>query len=170
MHRISEDNFPDYSKPISTVPHCVLKMIALSTAALRTLFVAHFQSHIVKLFFYCCGKLHLYNTHTYTYNWPLQPFCQDYGLASHTTHVVCVNFIGEWRDLQFNVDSERQIFWETFHGSFNLLSQILPGKIADEIYFFFVFRFDSWRRIRTRAIRLISQQTTYSTIANTHNF
>ena len=32
------------------------------------------------------------------------------GKASHTTHVACVNFIQEWRDLQFNVNSERQIF------------------------------------------------------------
>ena len=46
--------------------------------------------------------------HTYIYNWPLQPFSQDYGLASHTTHVVCINFIRNWRNLQFNVD-----FWET---------------------------------------------------------
>ena len=44
-------------------------------------------------------------THTYIYNWSLQP-SQDYDLASHNTHVVCVNFILEWRDLQFNVDSE----------------------------------------------------------------
>ena len=46
------------------------------------------------------------------------PFSQDYGLASHTTHVVSVNFIREWRDLQFNVDSERQIFEKLFHGRF----------------------------------------------------
>ena len=31
--------------------------------------------------------------HTYILNWPLQLSSQDYGLASHTTHVVCVNFI-----------------------------------------------------------------------------
>ena len=30
-------------------------------------------------------------------------------LGSHTTYVVCVNFIHEWRDLQFKVDSERVI-------------------------------------------------------------
>ena len=30
--------------------------------------------------------------HTYIHNWPLQPFSQDYGLAYHTTHVVCVKF------------------------------------------------------------------------------
>ena len=27
----------------------------------------------------------------YVRNWPLQPFSQDFGLSSHTTHVVCVN-------------------------------------------------------------------------------
>ena len=31
-------------------------------------------------------------------------------LVSHISHVVCFNFIREWRDLQFNVDSERLIF------------------------------------------------------------
>ena len=39
-------------------------------------------------------------------------------LVSHTTYVVGVNFIHKWQDLQFKVDSERQIFWETFHGNF----------------------------------------------------
>ena len=52
--------------------------------------------------------------HTYIHNWPLQSFSQDYVLASHTTHVVCINFIRERRDLQFNVDSERQIFLRNF--------------------------------------------------------
>ena len=56
--------------------------------------------------------------HTYIHNWPLQLFGQDYGLASHTTHVVCVNFLREWWDLQFNVDSERQIFEKLSHGRF----------------------------------------------------
>ena len=31
-------------------------------------------------------------------------------LVSHTTYVVCVNFIHKWRGLQFKVDSEGQIF------------------------------------------------------------
>ena len=32
-------------------------------------------------------------------------------LVFHTTYVVCVNFIhNNWGDLQFKVDSERQIF------------------------------------------------------------
>ena len=44
---------------------------------------------------------------TYIHNWPLQPFSQDCGVASHNTHVVCVNFIHDWRDLQFTVDFGR---------------------------------------------------------------
>ena len=54
----------------------------------------------------------IYNT--YIRNWPLQPFSQDYRPLT-----LCVlNFIHKWRDLQFKVDSERQIFWETFHVNF----------------------------------------------------
>ena len=40
---------------------------------------------------------------TYIHNWPLQPFSQDYGLASHTTHVFCFNFICERRDLSLTL-------------------------------------------------------------------
>ena len=58
---------------------------------------------------------------TYRHNWPLQLFSQDYGLASHTTLVVCVNFICEWPGLQFNVDSGRKIFEKPFY----LLSEFL---------------------------------------------
>ena len=39
-------------------------------------------------------------------------------LVSHTTHVVYVNFIHKWRNLQFKVNFERQIFWETLVFSF----------------------------------------------------
>ena len=59
-------------------------------------------------------------------------------LVSHTTYVVCINFIHKWRDLQFKVDSERQI-WETFHCNFILHSEFLPEfcweEIAEEIVF-----------------------------------
>ena len=64
-------------------------------------------------------------------------------LVSHTTYVVCVNFIHKWRDLQFKVDSERHIIWETFHGNFYWLSEFLPEicweEIAEEILFVFHF-------------------------------
>ena len=63
-------------------------------------------------------------------------------LVSHTTYVVCVNFIHKWRDLQF----KRQIFSDNFHGSFNLPTKFLPEiyweEIAEEMPFF-VFCFDS---------------------------
>ena len=39
------------------------------------------------------------NNSTYINNRPLQPLSKDYGLASHNTFVVCVNFIREWWDL-----------------------------------------------------------------------
>ena len=56
----------------------------------------------------------------------------------------------------FKVDSEQQIFWETFHGNFILLSEFLPEirweEIADEILF--VFCFDVWPGSQTLAIYL----------------
>ena len=41
---------------------------------------------------------------------PYLSFSQDYDLAVYPICVVSINFIHEWRDLQFKVDSERQIF------------------------------------------------------------
>ena len=99
--------------------------------------------------------------HTYIHNWPLQPFSQDYGLASHTTHVVCVNFKHEWRDLQFNVDSERKIFEKLFHGRF-IYSQSFCQKSAERKSlkkYFSYFNFDDWPGIRIRA--LTSNKPTY---------
>ena len=51
-----------------------------------------------------------------------------------TPLMLCVNFIREWRDLQFKVDSERQIFCETFHDNFNLLSEFLPELYRSNIF------------------------------------
>ena len=80
--------------------------------------------------------------HTYIHNWPLQPFSQDYGLVSHTAHVVCVNFISKQRYLQFNVDSERQIFKKFLHGNFIALRVFarhqLRGNRRKNIYFFHI--------------------------------
>ena len=57
--------------------------------------------------------------HTYIHSWPLQPFSQDYWPSfSHHLRCVCQFFIHKWRDLQLKVDSERQVFWETFHCNF----------------------------------------------------
>ena len=45
--------------------------------------------------------------HAYIHNRSLQSFSQDYNLVAHNGHIVCVNFIREWWDLQFKVDSKR---------------------------------------------------------------
>ena len=102
------------------------------------------------------------NKHTYIIG-DCNPSVRIIDLISHTAYVVCVNFIQKWRDLKFNVDSERQIFWETFHGNFYWFSEFLPKicweEIAKEILF--VFCFDVWPGARTLVFRLISQHTTY---------
>ena len=54
----------------------------------------------------------------------------DYNLASPTTHVLCINFIREWRDLQFNVNSEGQIFLQLF-----FYSKLLRGNHRRKYFF-----------------------------------
>ena len=72
-----------------------------------------------------------WNPSTYTYIiGHYNPSVRIIDLVSHTTYVVCVNFIHKWRDLQLKVDSERQIFWETFHGNF-IYSQSFCQKSAE---------------------------------------
>ena len=61
------------------------------------------------------------------------------------------------RDLQFKVDSERQIFFIIY--SWEFLPEICWEEMADELLF--VFCFDVWPRARILALRLISQHTTY---------
>ena len=63
---------------------------------------------------------------TYMY---VYPSIRIIDLVSHTTYVVCVNFIHKWRALQFKVDSERQIYWETFHGNFYLTLRIFARNL-----------------------------------------
>ena len=66
------------------------------------------------------------------HNWLLQHFSQKYDLACHTTNVVCINFIYKWPDLQFNIDSERQIFKKLFSWQVYLILEILP-EICGEV-------------------------------------
>ena len=42
------------------------------------------------------------------------------------SHVVCFHFISKCRDLQFNGDSEQQIFEKLFNGSFIYSEKFLP--------------------------------------------
>ena len=61
------------------------------------------------------------------------PLVRIIDLVSHITYVMCVNFIHKWRDLQFKVDSKRQVFCETFHGNF-IYSQSFCQKSAACVY------------------------------------
>ena len=77
------------------------------------------------------------------YNWPLQPFSQDYSLASHATHAVWVNFIRVWLDLQINFDSDGEIFEKLFHGRFIFCFQSFCQKSFEKKtskkYIFFLY-------------------------------
>ena len=59
----------------------------------------------------------------------LQASSQDYNLASHSTYVVCANFLHDCRDLKFK---NRTIdFWETVHGNFITL-RVFPEICWEE--------------------------------------
>ena len=63
---------------------------------------------------YCSTMLIVHIIH-----WPLQSFSQNCGLASHTTYVVCFNFIREWRTYSLTSTLNVFIFCEKFfHGRF----------------------------------------------------
>ena len=103
--------------------------------------------------------------YSYIRNWLLQSRSQNYDLISHTTYTVCANFICvyEWLNLQFKVDSERQIFEKLFISILFTLRifarNLLIEEVTEEI--FFLYRFDIWSEVLTVALRLISLLTTY---------
>ena len=85
-------------------------------------------------------------------------------LVSHITYVVCVNFIHKRRDLQFKVDSERQIFLRNFSWQFYFTLRVfarnqLRGNRRRNTFRIY---FDVWPGARTLAFRLISQHTSSS--------
>ena len=95
--------------------HCQLQALLVSDSSL---FWFKLNDMNTKDIWFQEDSISCHTVHTYINNWSLQPFSQDYDLASRTTCDVCLNFIHTWRELQFKVDSERQIFWDTFHDNF----------------------------------------------------
>ena len=96
-------------------------------------------------------------THTYVIG-HYKPSVRIFDLVSHTIYVVCVNFIHKWWDLQFKFDSERQIFWETFHANFFTLSfcqKSAERKSRKKYFSYFVLITGPGTRILD--FRLISQ-------------
>ena len=76
------------------------------------------------------NKSALKNIYTYIiahYN----PSVKIIDLVSHCTHLMCVNFIHKWRDLQFKVVSERQIFVRNFFMAILFTLRVLYQKSAE---------------------------------------
>ena len=102
----------------------------------------------------------------YIHNWSLQPFSQDYWSTFwHQLFCVCVNFIQTWRDLQFKVGYERQIFWETFHGNFNyslsFCQKPAEAKSPKKYYLYFILMSGMGLESGPWLLRLISQHTAH---------
>ena len=70
------------------------------------------------------------------------------GLVSNNTYVVCINFIHEWRNLQFKINSGREIFEKLFHRNFIYFQRVCQKN------FFFFFDTYIWPLIWTVASHL----------------
>ena len=92
---------------------------------------------------------------SHSYNWQLQPFYQDYELASHIAYVVSANCICKWRSYSLTSTSNYKFLRNI------LMASLLTLRVFAEEIFFFIFRFDAWADIRTRALPLISKHTIY---------
>ena len=96
--------------------------------ASEVIFVRYFEPQTV---------YHISNTYILSH---YQHFSQDYGLTSHITHVEYVNFIRKWQDLQFNVDSEWQIFEKLF--TLRIFARYLLRKSQKRYFHIFVLMSD----------------------------
>ena len=82
------------------------------------------------------------HTHTHTTIHHYNPSVRIIDIVSHTTYVVYINFMREWRYLQFKVESERQIFSETsrwMNGQTDIIYFLLLGDGSDSVNFFATF-------------------------------
>ena len=68
-------------------------------------------------------------------------FSQDYNLTSHSTQIVCVNFIHEWRNY-ISMSIRAAVFCENFHDNFIyfcLFAPILSGFWISNAYLILVY-------------------------------
>ena len=124
-------------------------------------------SAVLFLFFcyvsFCFQLLTFELSNTYIHNWPLQPFCQDYGLASHTTYVGCVNCIQLYcGGINSLTSTPNDKFLTNFFMASLFTIRVFARNLLREnrrrnIYFFHI---SIWCP-RTRALHLISQHTTW---------
>ena len=118
------------------------------------------QTYNIRHIFLTAGKQSSWLFQTYLIG-HCNPSVRIIDLVSHTTYVVCVNFIDNWRDLQFLKSTPNDRFLRSFSWQIYLLSGFLPEICGDEIAeeIFFIFCFDVWPGAGTLAFRLISQHT-----------
>ena len=104
--------------------------------------------------------------HTYIHNWPLQLFSQDYDLISHTTYVVCVNFIHKWQ-VTYSLKSLpkgrylRNLSWQFIFTHSGFARNLLRASRRSNIFHISFFR----KCLNNNLTSLISQHTTYYTMA-----
>ena len=85
-------------------------------------------------------------------------------LTVDAAYAACVNFINEWQDLRFKVDSKRQMFEKLLKAIFftvRVIASNLQKKTRRRNIFIFPV-------IWTGALRLISQHTNNQTTATSH--
>ena len=99
------------------------------------------------------------------HNWSIQPFCQDYDLASYTMLFALILYMsGETYSL--TPTSNDKFFKKFFMAAlFTLKVFVRNLRRGSRRRNFFIFLFDVWPGFRTRAVRVISQYTTYDTTA-----
>ena len=73
------------------------------------------------------------------------PSVRIINIVSHTSYIVCVNFIHKWQDLHFKVDSEQQIFlrnfsWQICLFTLRVFASNLLRRKSPKKYFFRIWR------------------------------
>ena len=123
----------------------------------------NFKRKVVTKLVNIITKIKMWNTIFRFYTYIIDhynPSVRIIDLVSHTTYVVCVNFIHKWRDLLFKVDRYfEKLFMAILFTPIVFSKNLLEGNRRNNT--FFVLCFDVWPGAWTLALRLISQHTTY---------
>ena len=104
--------------------------------------------------------VHINTKNTYIHTQlALQPFSRDYGLVSHTTHVVCAYFKREWWGLKLTSNNR---FLRTFFMADLFTLRVFARnllRVNSGRNIFFIFRFDARSGIQIGTLSLISQHS-----------
>ena len=120
------DLFPQNLKIFHTLNVFVLKLKKKKKSRKCEIIFLEIAQHFLVCFIF------IFKTKDFIFNLSAEEinYFTDYGIASYNNRVVCINFICKWRDLQFNVDFERQIFKETFLEQVYLTFRVFARKYA----------------------------------------